>query len=43
VASSYPELADLDLQKLVDRAQDQRRRLEVVRLATAGRAFATAD
>jgi hypothetical protein len=43
VASSYPELADLDLQKLVDRARDQRRRLEVVRLAAARRAFATAD
>jgi hypothetical protein len=42
VAPSYPELAAVDLRKLADRALDQRRRLEVVRLAAARRAFATA-
>ena len=43
VAPSDPQLAVVDLQRLVDRALDQRRRLEVVRLAAARRAFATAD
>ncbi|MCA1694958.1 MAG: hypothetical protein ABR615_06855 [Pseudonocardiaceae bacterium] len=43
VAPSYPQLAAVDFRRLVDRAQDQRRRLEVVRLAAARRAFATAD
>jgi hypothetical protein len=43
VAPSDPQLAAIDLQRLVDRALDQRRRLEVVRLAAARRAFATAD
>jgi hypothetical protein len=43
VAPSYPQLAAVDFQRLVDRALDQRRRLEVVRLAAARRAFATAD
>jgi hypothetical protein len=42
VAPSYPELAAVDLRKLADRALNQRRRLEVVRLAAARRAFATA-
>jgi hypothetical protein len=43
VASSYPELATVDLPALLDRAEDQRQRLEVVRRAAARRAFATAD
>ncbi len=43
VAPSDPQLAAVDLQRLVDRALNQRRRLEVVRLAAARRAFAAAD
>jgi hypothetical protein len=43
VASSHPELATIDLPALLDRAEDQRRRLEVVRRAAARRAFATTD
>lgn len=42
-APSNPHLAAVDLQRLVERARDQRRRLEVVRLAAARRAFATAE
>jgi hypothetical protein len=40
VAGAYPGLAALDLPGLADRARDQRRRIEVVRLAAARRAFA---
>jgi hypothetical protein len=40
VAGAYPSLASLDLPRLADRARDQRRRIEVVRLAAARRAFA---
>lgn len=43
VASAHSQLAAVDLQRLLDRAADQRQRLEVVRRAAARRAFATAD
>lgn len=43
VVTAHPRLADLDLPALADRARDQRRRLEAVRLTAARRAFATAD
>lgn len=39
---SHPRLADVDLAGLADRARDQRRRIEAVRLAAAHRAFAAA-
>jgi hypothetical protein len=40
VAGAYPSLAALDLPRLADRARNQRRRIEAVRLAAARRAFA---
>lgn len=40
VVDRRPELGALDLPALADRARDQRRRLEAVRLAAARRAFA---
>lgn len=43
VVPSHPRLGTLDLPALADRARDQRRRLEAVRLAAAVRAFGTAD
>lgn len=43
VAPVHPELATADLPRLADRARDQRRRVEAVRLAAARRAFATVD
>lgn len=43
VVSAHPRLADVDLPTLVERAHDQHRRLEAVRLAAARRAFAAAD
>lgn len=41
VVASYPPLAEVDLDGLVERARDQRRRLDEVRLAAARRAFTT--
>lgn len=43
VQPDIPQLADVDLGTLADRARDQRRRLEAVRLAAARRALATLD
>lgn len=43
VAEAYPRLAELDLPRLADRAREQRRRIEVVRLAAARRAFTPAN
>ncbi|WP_433272589.1 hypothetical protein ACQPZA_19875 [Pseudonocardia xinjiangensis] len=43
VAPAYPQLATVDLPALADRARDQRRRLETVRLGAARAAFASAD
>jgi hypothetical protein len=43
LAPTFPQLAAVDFHRLADRARDQRRRLEVVRLAAARRAFATVD
>lgn len=43
VQPNFPQLADVDLGTLVERARDQRRRLEVVRLGAARRAFTTID
>ena len=41
VVSAHPRLAEVDLQRLAERARDQRRRLELVRLDVARRAFTT--
>jgi hypothetical protein len=41
VAEDYPALAALDLPRLIERAGQQRERIEAVRLATARRAFGT--
>jgi hypothetical protein len=41
VAADYPALAALDLSRLIDRAGQQRERVEAVRLAAAQRAFGT--
>jgi hypothetical protein len=41
VAPAYPQLAQIDLARLADRARDQRDRIETVRLHAAHRAFAT--
>lgn len=41
VEPAYPQLAGIDLGSLVDRARDQRGRIETVRLAAARRSFAT--
>lgn len=41
VTAANPQLADIDLPRLVERAQDQRRRLETVRLEVARRTFTT--
>ena len=44
VTAANPQLADIDLPRLVERARDQRRRLETVRLDVARRTFtATKD
>lgn len=43
VAEAYPKLAELDLPRLADRAREQRRRIEAVRLAAARRAFTPAN
>lgn len=43
VQPNIPQLADVDLGTLAERARDQRRRLEAVRLAAVRRAFATSD
>lgn len=40
LAPTHPRLAEFDLQRLADRAGDQRGRIEAVRLAAARRAFA---
>ncbi len=42
VTAAHPPLADIDLPRLVERARDQRRRLETVRLDAARRTFTTA-
>ena len=39
IADAYPALAAMDLQRLADRAQEQRRRIESLRLTLARRAF----
>lgn len=41
VRSAFPQLDDVDLPALVERARDQRMRLENVRLAAARQAFTT--
>jgi hypothetical protein len=41
VASAYPQLADIDLGGLAERARAQRERVEAIRLAAARRAFST--
>lgn len=41
VTAANPQLAGIDLPRLVERARDQRRRLETVRLDVARRAFTT--
>lgn len=41
VVPAHPSLADLDLPRLAERARDQRRRLETVRLSVARRTFST--
>jgi len=41
VTAANPQLAGIDLPRLVERARDQRRRLETVRLDAARRAFTT--
>ena len=43
VAPAHPQLSSVDLPALAERARDQRRRLEVVRLAAAHRAFTGVD
>lgn len=43
VATVHPRLADVDLAGLVERARDQRRRIEAVRVAAARRAFSQVD
>jgi hypothetical protein len=42
LAPTYTELAELDLARLEERARDQRRRLEQVRLSVARRTFVSA-
>ncbi len=41
VAHDHPQLGPNDLQRLTDRARDQRQRIETVRLSVARRAFVT--
>jgi hypothetical protein len=43
VTSAYPQLTTVDLPVLAERARDQRRRLETVRLGAARAAFTSAD
>ncbi|MCU1665821.1 MAG: hypothetical protein JWR58_5886, partial [Pseudonocardia sp.] len=43
VVAAHPQLSAVDLPTLAERARNQRRRVEAVRLGAARRAFATVD